>query len=303
MKARAVAWGIFRRWEEKAGVKDTVTKREAHSSCPLCRDSKPENFNIYFDGYVKLYRCKTCGFVAQYPGPGQNTILTSYEDFPQSRALGEGQEFLYPNKRRVLQNIVDHVFDIGGSGKILDVGCGDGHFLHLCALRGFTCHGVEPSKKTSAYASSSTGIHVIQEPYKKELFLEDSFDVVSFIQVLEHIPNPAPVLEAARYHLRSGGLLVVEVPSIRSPHFLLYQLTGIKWFARPPRGIIYSHVNYFSPKTLVALIEQVGFKQKELITGRWRFKYSGVLGSIAHITDPLMNAAKVGGILYLGVNE
>jgi 2-polyprenyl-3-methyl-5-hydroxy-6-metoxy-1,4-benzoquinol methylase len=280
-----------------------MTQREGHSLCPLCGDGDPENFKIYFDGHVKLYRCKTCAFVAQYPGPGQYTVLTNYEDFPKSRALEEGQEFLYPNKRRVLQNIVDHIFDIAGPGKILDVGCGDGHFLYLCALKGFTCYGIEPSKKTSAYASSRAGINVVQGTYEKELFPENSFDIVSFIQVLEHVPNPAMVLEAARYHLRSGGLLVVEVPSIRSPHFLLYQLTGIKWFVRPPKGIIYSHVNYFSPKTLVALIEQSGFKQKKLITGRWRFKYSGVLGSIANITDPLMNVTKVGGILYFGINE
>jgi 2-polyprenyl-3-methyl-5-hydroxy-6-metoxy-1,4-benzoquinol methylase len=296
-------WGDFYPVVEKVSVEYPVTQREAHSQCPLCGDRKPENFKIYFDGYVKLYKCKTCAFVAQYPGPGQYTVFNSYEDFPKSRTLEKGQEFLYPHKRRALQNIVDHVLDIVEPGKILDVGCGDGHFLHLCALRGFTCYGIEPSKKTSAYASSRTGIHVIQGTYGKELFPENSFNVISFIHVLEHIPNPASVLEAARYHLRSGGILVVEVPSIHSPHFLLYQLTGIKWFVRPPKGIIYSHINYFSPKTLVALIEQTGFKQKELITGRWKFKYDGILGSIASITDPLMSAAKVGGILYLGVNE
>lgn len=274
---------------------------QSNRPCPLCDENIPENFRIYFDGYVKLFKCRTCGFVAQYLGPGLFVLKTNYEDSYTLDFIYKGQEFMYPERRVVFQDIVDRISNIKGNSKILDVGCGDGHFLHLCAIKGFECHGVEPSKTLASYAASKTGANVIQAEYKKTLFPENSFDVITFIQVLEHIPTPLALLESAKYHLRPGGILVIEVPSIYAPNFLAYRWTGIKWFVKPPGGIIHCHVNYFSPKTLAKLTEKIGFKQYEIVTGRWKYKYTGLLKCIGIFADPLMNATRVGGILYIGI--
>ena len=51
-----------------------------YDRCQLCKEKDPEKFKIYFDGHIKLYRCCTCGLVAQYPGPGLFTIKTNYEE-------------------------------------------------------------------------------------------------------------------------------------------------------------------------------------------------------------------------------
>jgi 2-polyprenyl-3-methyl-5-hydroxy-6-metoxy-1,4-benzoquinol methylase len=105
-------------------------------------------------------------------------------------------------------------------GDILDVGCGDGHFLFLSSKKGLNCFGVEDSEKLSLYASSKSGAEVIRGLYNKDMFPENSFDIISLIQVLEHIPAPKDALETAKYHLRPNGILVIEIPSIYAPNYL-----------------------------------------------------------------------------------
>jgi len=271
-----------------------------NSPCAVCGEIKPEMFKIWFDGYVKLYRCMMCGFVAQYPGPGKFTVVTDYQDFYSLDFVNKGQEFMYPKRRRALQDILNRLTTQKTSDRVLDVGCGDGHFLYLCSQKGFDCYGVEDSIALSSYASQKTGAKIAQGLYDREMFPQDYFDIVTFIQVLEHIPNPVSALEIAKYHLRDKGILVIEVPSIHSPHFLAYQCTGIKWFVKPPDGVIYSHYGYYTPKSLKALTKRCGFKELKITTGRWQYKYDNLLGKVGKIIDPLLDSLKIGGILYIG---
>jgi SAM-dependent methyltransferase len=268
--------------------------------CAVCGEDRPEMFKIWFDGYVKVYRCLQCGFISQFPGPGSDTIITDYEDYYSLSFLERNQEFMYPQRRRVMEDIIDRIRKIKPGGDILDIGCGDGHFLYLCERRGFRCYGVENSKNLSEYASTKSNAKITQGLYSREMFEEGSFDVISLIQVLEHIPEPKEMLESIRYHLRPGGVVVVEIPSIKAPHFLAYRMTKIKKFVAPPDGVIDSHFGYFSPKTLLSLTERCGFETVSIVTGRWRHKYSGYLKALGAVVDPFLNLAKIGGILYIG---
>lgn len=267
--------------------------------CPVCGETRPESFRVWFDDYVKLYRCLKCGFVSQFPGPGTSTIVTDYVDPYSMDFVNKGQEFLFPERGRVLRDIVDRVTKAKSSGRLLDVGCGDGHFLCLCSEEGFMCHGVETGKQLSAYAASKSGARVIYGAYSRDMFPEHHFDIITFIQVLEHMPTPVAALEMARYHLRPEGILVIEVPSVRSPHFLAYRWTGIRRFVRPPYGVIYSHCGYYSPRSLTTLTDRCGFTRLSLVTGRWQYKYSGFLGQVGKVIDPLLNMSGIGGILLI----
>jgi SAM-dependent methyltransferase len=271
--------------------------------CAVCGETRPDLFRIWFDGYVKLYRCLTCGFVAQYPGPGDFGVVTDYEDCYSLDFVSNGQEFMHPERRPVLSDICARATTRQAGGRVLDVGCGDGHFLYLCSLKGLDCYGVEDSKALSSYAAEKTGAKVVQGLYDRDMFPQGYFDTISLIQVLEHIPNPASALEAAHYHLRDNGVLAIEVPSIHSPHFLAYRWTGIKSFVKPPHGIINMHCNYFTPKSLTTLATRCGFTELSITTGRWQYKYTGFLGRVGKVIDPLLDASRVGGILYLGTKS
>lgn len=267
--------------------------------CPVCEETRPESFRVWFDGYVKLYRCLTCGFVSQFPGPGASTVVTDYENTSSLNFVDRGLEFLHPERRSVLQDIVARIARTKSSGRLLDVGCGDGHFLCLCSEKGFTGYGAESGKLLSAYAASKSGAQVTCGAYSKDMFPEHHFDVITFLQVLEHMPAPIAALEAAHYHLRPEGILVIEVPSIHSPHFLAYQWTGIKRFVKPPYGVIYPHCGYYSPRSLTTLTDRCGFTKLCLVTGRWQYKYSGFLRQVGRAIDPLLNMSGIGGILLI----
>jgi len=139
--------------------------------CFVCGEKNPDDFRIFFDGYVKLYRCKRCHFIARYPGPGMNSITERYEDYYSLDFLDRGQEFKYPHYRKKFIDIVQKIKNYTNKGRLLDVGCGDGHFLSICEQFGFECYGVEPNKLLSTYASSKIKNPVVNLIIKKNCFL------------------------------------------------------------------------------------------------------------------------------------
>jgi len=270
--------------------------------CAVCEQEDPDRFRVFFDGPIKLYRCLQCGFIGQFPGPGRPQAAVNYET-AYTLDFAEKHEFMYPHRGRYLHDILDRVANIRPSGRILDVGCGDGHFLSLWLKAGYECSGVEPSQALAAYARAKTGAEVVQGLYEKSTFPEGSFDVVVMIHVLEHILRPRAALEAARHHLRPEGLLVLDVPSVRSPHFLAYRWTGAKWFVRPPHGAIRPHYGYYEPRTLMLLAQSHGFRTISLATGRWQHKYRGIARLGGKVLDPILNALGIGGVLYIGAKD
>lgn len=272
-------------------------------ACGLCGETNPDSFRIYFDGYIKLFRCLKCGFVAQFAGPGKNMILTDYEDCYSLDFVEQGREVQYPENTMSQTDMANRLAAIKPNGKCLDIGCGDGQFIQLCRERGMDCYGVEDSKVLADYAASKTGAKITQGLYNSSMFEAGSFDAISLVQVLEHIPTPVSALQTANYHLNQNGVILIEVPSIRSPHFLAYRLTRMKKFVRPPVGVLTTHCGYYAPDTLAKLADKCGFSPIAIVTGRWQHKYHGKLRTLGKLIDPILNRLRIGGILYIGRKE
>lgn len=256
-----------------------------------------ERFRPYYEGAIdlrrqptiRLLRCTNCGHVQQ-----DVPIVFEYDDVYEADWDGAWER---PDRRAALLDIANR---IPRKGRLLDVGCGDGMFMDACASVGFECVGVEESGALAKRARSSTGASVEHGRYRAEMFEPGSFDVISFIQVVEHLPDPVATLRTAHDHLKPGGVVCVEVPSQTAPHFLLYRLTRIGWFVAEPRGVIPQHISYFSPRSMRAATSRAGFDQASLTTGRWAAKYRGWKHSVGSVVDPIADRLGVGGILYLG---
>lgn len=99
-----------------------------------------------------------------------------------------------------------------GGSRALDVGCGTGNLLKKLASVIDEVAGIEPDKRTAAHARTNlAGIKnaVVHEvPFDSVSLEESSFDLVTFVAVLHHLPL-TPTLEAARRLLRPGGRLVI----------------------------------------------------------------------------------------------
>lgn len=227
-------------------------------------------------------------------------FVDSYHDYYDLDFLRQGKPWMYPERGKVLQDIVNRISKIKPTGRLCDLGSGDGQFLARAEQRGYQTTGVEESASLAAFARTKLRGDVIQGRYDHSMFAPSSFDIMTMIQVLEHVADPVQTLQTIKTHLRRRGLLVFEVPSIHSPHFLAYRMTGIHQFVRPPHGIIDCHIGYYTPSTLLKLTTRAGFETLGLVTGRWRFKYQGWLGAIGAILDPFFQMTKIGGILYIG---
>ena len=103
------------------------------------------------------------------------------------------------------------------SGKVLDVGCGTGAFLHHFDENAWEKYGIE----VSAYASREAekqGIRMIGYEYRP-----DFFDLIVMRGVLQHLDKPLWTIQACRNMLKPGGLLVfLATPNTNSPMYRLF---------------------------------------------------------------------------------
>lgn len=144
--------------------------------------------------------------------------------------------------------------------RVLDVGCGTGEALEFLKGKGFTTVGVEPSAEASTTAARR-GIDV--ENMTLEEYVEHrrevggpNVDAVLLLCVLEHVPDPASTIQAARALLSPGGLIGIRVPNDFNEiqRIARAQLAKQPWWIAVP-----DHINYFTFDSLGAFLDQLGF--------------------------------------------
>lgn len=100
----------------------------------------------------------------------------------------------------------------GGSRRLLDVGCGTGTMLIHLERYGCT-YGVDMDREAVEFCKERD-LHTVAQATAQDLPFEDGlFDLVTFLDVLEHIPDQDSALIEARRVIRPGGFLMVAVPA------------------------------------------------------------------------------------------
>ena len=145
------------------------------------------------------------------------------------------------------------------SRRLLDVGCGDGRFLAAMRTRGWDGDGIETDPVAADLARRRTGATVLETPIDSALIAAGSYDMVSLLHVLEHVPDPRATLLAANRALRPGGTLLLALPNIRCVEATLF---GARWYPLDlPR-----HYWGFTPAALAQIAGECGFVEP-------RFRY------------------------------
>jgi SAM-dependent methyltransferase len=149
--------------------------------------------------------------------------------------------------------------------RLLDVGGGEGRFARaFIERRGGEAWLVEPSAAATR-AQRHEKLHVVQGTLE-ELDPRHSgpFDVVSFLDVLEHMVQPLDALASARRLLRTGGHVLVSVPNVG--HWSIVRDLAAGRFDYGPVGILCgTHLRFFTARSLEQLLNEAGF---EVV--RWR---------------------------------
>lgn len=138
------------------------------------------------------------------------------------------------------------------TGRILDIGFGEGGLLRIAEQQGWECYGTELSPQALAYGTKRGWI-VTDNANDDVRFAPQGFDIVTMIELLEHVPNPQEMLAAAAHWLRPGGLLYLTTPNAKS---LNLRLLGLQWsVVSPPE-----HIALWTAKGIRRALSKVGLQ-------------------------------------------
>jgi SAM-dependent methyltransferase len=257
-------------------------------SCILCGEA---GFSELFRAPDRLYgtttelfpvvECSGCGLVRMEPVPRD---LSRF--YPKNYWFKPGQSLaakLEEQYRRLL--IRDHVAFVETTlkavqGPVLDVGCGGGLFLGVLQERGARVLGLDNSEEAARAAWDQNRVVVLLGDFLQAPVARQSCAVITMFHVLEHLPDPAGFLQAARELLRPGGRLVVQVPNLDCWQYgMLHQ----RW-----NGVdVPRHLHDFRTADLNKLLSQCGFRARRWKHFSWRDNPAGLATSLAPTLDPV----------------
>ena len=142
----------------------------------------------------------------------------------------------------------------------LDVGCGAGLLAEPLARLGAKVTGVDASPEVIAVAGEHANGSGLEINYRAgELTsIEGQFDLVTCMEVIEHVANPAVFVQALAKRLAPGGLLVLSTPNATGWSKLLMITVG-EGLGRIPRAT-HDFDKFISPDRMKVLMSDAGLK-------------------------------------------
>lgn len=205
-----------------------------------------------------LHVCSNCGHVQKDIGPEwseqaeriyskyQLNLLTGGEE--QKIFIAEGA---LARSDRILGRLREKI-SLPSSGTMLDIGCGNGATLRAFGrlFPEWQLSGFERDGRYRDEVLSLSGVEHFQEGDLDRI--DESFDCITLVHVLEHLPDPKRALRWIRRHLSPTGVLVIQVPNIAVNAFDL---------------TVFDHASHFDPRRLASFGTAMGFKVIEV--GDW----------------------------------
>lgn len=203
-----------------------------------------------------IYRCSRCGFLQC---PNLDDVLSLYQemddlDYEATRAERTVQA----------QRLLDQVARHKPSGRLLDVGAGSGILVAEALERGYESIGIEPSNPLQSRATvlRLPIIHgVLPHPDVK-----GPFDIVTVIDVIEHVPDPVGLACEVAAVMARDGICVMVTPDVGS---LAARLMGWRWW-----HYRIAHIGYFNKRTLTRAMEAAGLHPVAVRRPSWYFPMS-----------------------------
>jgi len=149
---------------------------------------------------------------------------------------------------------------------VLDVGCGGGILAESMARRGARVTGIDLSEKALRVAELHLHESKLQVRYEKSS-VEDyagAFDVVTCMELLEHVPDPASMVAACARLVRPGGHAFFSTIN-RNPKSYLFAVIGAEYvLGLLPKGT-HDYQRFVRPSELAGWCRAAGLRAEELI--------------------------------------
>jgi SAM-dependent methyltransferase len=236
--------------------------------CPICNSNKSTKLQAeanydkaQLDSYAfasrklpeymhhKIIECTACRLLFCVDIPDAKTLHTLYKDAAYDSAneakTASNTYMKYLNKFAVKTS---------SKNRAMDIGTGEGSFLKLLLKAGYKeVVGIEPSKAPIAYADESVRPFIVNDIFNAGNFEENSFDLISLFQTIEHIPEPMKLVKDISKLLKPDGIFFVACHDYLAP---VNRLMGVK---SPIYDI--EHLQLFSENSICKLLTQSGFSQ------------------------------------------
>jgi 2-polyprenyl-3-methyl-5-hydroxy-6-metoxy-1,4-benzoquinol methylase len=231
-------------------------------------------------GEYKVVKCCTCGLIRTNPRPTPETIGLYYPD-NYGPYIGSIVN-LNAQKQNVgfkssIKPLVNRIFNFNGTtlpelnpGRMLEIGCASGSYLHYMASKGWVVEGVVFSEK-AAKAAQQLGYKVHVGALENAPQPEESYDLVVGWMVLEHLHDPVGSLKKLRDWTKPEAWLALSVPNAGSLDFTLFKDEG---FALQ----LPTHLHHFTTETLAKVLSAGGWQIVKVYHQRTLSNFVGSVG-------------------------
>jgi len=227
-------------------------------SCNLCGENISKT--LCEIGTTTILQCEECGLMYRNPIPTKEELKKYY-------SFGYYQEYGFKEYAQRKNHIVKYRFEpilsffkevIINRGLLrekivsLDIGCALGFFIELLKKEGWEAKGVEFSDDAAQYAKEKLGLEVYTGSVEEIGFEDEYFDVITMLDVLEHVVSPNDILKEVNRILKREGLILVTVPNVSGA-----EVKGIKGLT----NFLFAegHIFSFPAHTLKRLFNVNGF--------------------------------------------
>jgi SAM-dependent methyltransferase len=218
-------------------------------------------------GMFTVVKCCTCGLMRTNPRPTPKTMGLYYPDeygpYKSTLVRAGGQDKV----QTLLRQLVRHVFRFNTHalpkiepGRMLEIGCGSGAFLHHMAKKGWNVEGLEFSE-TAASAARSAGYTVSSGTLETAQDPEDSYDLIVGWMTLEHLHDPLAALKKLHSWMKPDGWMITSIPNAASLGFTLFRES---WYDLH----LPNHLYHFTPRTLDKMLDIAGWRIEKVLHQR-----------------------------------
>ena len=245
-----------------------------NNKCPWCGSDKAQ-INLWLrDEFLTkedfhICECLNCGLLYTMPRPSKDKIVAYYKSEEYYSHQENKKGFIPKVYETVKKTNLKHKYKLATSGltvgKVLDIGCGVGDFLHTAEMHGWECTGVEPSEDAKVIAQKRMHGRIISSE-DLENIPEGYFDLITMWHVLEHVDDLKWQVEQLRRLIKPKGRIVIALPNYKSYDGQYYKEL---WAAYDvPR-----HLNHFNKTTLTKIFKASGLELVKMDKLRWDAYY------------------------------
>jgi SAM-dependent methyltransferase len=237
----------------------------------------PTNFAITDSHYGKtlsIYQCGACEF---HFCPEAGDVTCYYEQL-------EDSEYERTREQRAVQakHLLQKIQLYKPNGTLLDIGAGSGILVEQALRVGYQATGIEPSKWLVDQATKRS-LPIIEGIFP-DADKEAHHDVITLVDVLEHIHNPLQLLYDIKKRLNAGGIAIIVTPDVQS---IPARFLGKKWW-----HYRVAHISYFKRKTLIFALQKAGLEPIAWYRPTWFFPLDYLLSRLGQYVPILPKLAK-----------